>query len=68
MPDTTRNHYAGVPAATLMVAVLLLLLQLPPALLRPSEFVQDDSYFYLQIADHIVAGKGSTFHGITPAR
>jgi hypothetical protein len=66
MSDTTRNHYAGVPAATLTVAVLLLLLQLLPALLRPSEFVQDDSYFYLQIADHIVAGEGSTFHGITP--
>jgi hypothetical protein len=49
-----------------MVAAALLALQLTPALLRPVEFVQDDSYFYLQIADHIVAGHGSTFHGITP--
>ncbi len=36
-----------------------------PALLKPAEFMQDDSYFYLQIAHNIAAGLGSTFHGIT---
>jgi hypothetical protein len=66
MQDTPRSDYAAGSAATLTVAVLLLFLQLLPALLRPSDFMQDDSYFYLQIADHIVAGDGSTFHGITP--
>ncbi len=61
-----RDHYAVTLRATLTVAAALLALQFAPALLRPAEFVQDDSYFYLQIADHIVAGDGSTFHGITP--
>jgi len=46
--------------ATLLAASLL------PALLRPSQFIHEDSYFYLQIAHHIAAGHGSTFHGITP--
>lgn len=44
----------------------LLALNLVPVLLRPGDFIQDDSYFYLQIASHIVAGHGSTFHEITP--
>lgn len=50
----------------LALASLLLVLLVLPALLRPTEFLRDDSYFYLQIADNIVAGRGSTFHGITP--
>lgn len=53
------------PAAATTVAVLLVLVVLP-ALIRPAEFLQDDSYFYLQVARNIVAGLGSTFHGITP--
>lgn len=66
MLDRNREHYAASTRATWAVAAVLLALQLLPALLKPAEFVQDDSYFYLQIADHIVAGDGSTFHGITP--
>jgi hypothetical protein len=66
MLDRGRRHYAASTLATLIIAAALLVMQLSPALLRPTEFVQDDSYFYLQIADHIVAGDGSTFHGITP--
>jgi hypothetical protein len=67
MRQDTRDHYAEKAGTTLSVtATLLTLLLLLPALLRPSEFLQDDSYFYLQIADHIRAGDGSTFHGITP--
>jgi hypothetical protein len=66
MLDRVRGHYAVSTVATLVVAAALLALQLAPALLRPVEFLQDDSYFYLQIADHIVAGHGRTFHGITP--
>jgi hypothetical protein len=66
MLDRGRRHYAASTLATLIIAAALLVMQLAPALLRPTEFVQDDSYFYLQIADRIVAGDGSTFHGITP--
>jgi hypothetical protein len=66
MLDKIRDHYAATGRATLTVAAALLMLQLSPAILRPSEFVQDDSYFFLQIANNIVAGHGSTFHGITP--
>jgi hypothetical protein len=66
MVDGVRGHYAASILAGWIIAATLLVLLLSPALLRPTEFVQDDSYFYLQIADHIVAGHGSTFHGITP--
>jgi 4-amino-4-deoxy-L-arabinose transferase-like glycosyltransferase len=52
-------------AAGIATALLLALLALP-ALLWPNEFLRDDSYFYLQIADRIVEGQGSTFHGLTP--
>jgi hypothetical protein len=44
----------------------LILLTAYPALVSPQNFLQDDSYFYLQIASNIVAGHGSTFHQITP--
>jgi hypothetical protein len=47
------------------MAVLVLLHVLPP-LLKPSSFVQDDSYFYMQVASNIARGNGSTFLGITP--
>lgn len=53
------------PLAAVAAGVLLLMTVLP-ALLRPAQFLQDDSYFYLQIAHNIAAGQGSTFHGITP--
>ena len=67
MQPIARDHYAENGGTTLTVTVaLLMLLLLLPALLRPTEFLPDDSYFYLQIADHLRAGHGSTFHGITP--
>jgi hypothetical protein len=37
-----------------------------PAQMSPSDFIQDDSYFYLQVASNIVKGHGSTFNEITP--
>ena len=37
-----------------------------PALMKPEQFMHDDSYFYLQVAHNIAQGNGSTFHGITP--
>ena len=49
-----------------VILTTLLLLALLPVLLRPTHFIHDDSYFYLQIASHIAAGHGSTFHEITP--
>lgn len=49
-----------------MVVGLLLACSLLPVLLKPAEFMQDDSYFYLQVAHNIAQGEGSTFHGITP--
>lgn len=53
------------PLLIAALAGILLVLTVLPALLKPSEFLQDDSYFYLQIAHNIAIGKGSTFHGIT---
>ena len=49
-----------------LLFVALILLTAYPALVSPQDFLQDDSYFYLQIASNIVAGYGSTFHQITP--
>lgn len=60
---TPRAHGSFVVPALLVILLIAILL---PALLRPAQFVQDDSYFYLQIASHVVAGHGSTFHEITP--
>ena len=48
------------------VFALLIVLTAYPAQINPEDFLQDDSYFYLQIASNIVAGHGSTFHQITP--
>lgn len=48
----------------LLFAVLLLFVL--PAQLSPSNFLQDDAYFYLQVASNILRGNGSTFHGVTP--
>lgn len=44
----------------------LILLTAYPAQVSPQDFLQDDSYFYLQIASNIFAGHGSTFHQVTP--
>jgi hypothetical protein len=49
-----------------LLFVALILLTAYPAQVSPQNFLQDDSYFYLQIASNIVAGHGSTFHQITP--
>jgi hypothetical protein len=37
-----------------------------PAQISPTDFIHDDSYFYLQVASNIVKGHGSTFNEITP--
>lgn len=47
-----------------LLSVVLLLFVLP-AQLSPSNFLQDDAYFYLQVASNIIRGDGSTFHGVT---
>ncbi|MEI8366059.1 MAG: hypothetical protein WCF65_06545 [Parachlamydiaceae bacterium] len=46
--------------------VLLVALALIPFHLNPDAFLADDAYFYLQLADNIRLGHGSTFHQITP--
>jgi hypothetical protein len=50
----------------LVFGIALLVMYVLPAQLKPSHFLQDDSYFYLQVAHNIVEGRGSTFHEITP--
>ena len=49
-------------ALILIMGTIILLL--PPAV-KPTKFVADDSYFYLQIAQNIVVGHGSTFNQVT---
>jgi hypothetical protein len=49
-----------------LLFVALILVTAYPAQVAPHNFLQDDSYFYLQIASNIVAGHGSTFHQVTP--
>src|SRR4051812_39284406 len=44
--------------ALLAGMALLVLLHVIPPLVKPSSFVQDDSYFYMQIASNIVQGNG----------
>jgi hypothetical protein len=65
IPSASTDAGRAGMAAGIATALLLALLALP-ALLWPNEFLRDDSYFYLQIADRIVEGQGSTFHGLTP--
>ena len=62
----SRCHHSGHSPVVILTIAFLLLSALVPALLKPAEFMQDDSYFYLQIAHNIVAGLGSSFNGITP--
>jgi hypothetical protein len=72
MDDMMKNQSGKYPGATLknlalpVLGVALLALYALPAQLKPTNFLQDDSYFYLQVAYKIVDGKGSTFHEITP--
>jgi len=67
MPDVRPLAVdSRVPALLRATIVALSILHLVPPLLRPAQFLQDDSYFYLQIASNIVAGRGETFHEITP--
>ncbi|UCC15484.1 MAG: hypothetical protein JSW21_06055 [Gammaproteobacteria bacterium] len=63
-PTGDSSDEIGIWAA--LTVITLLVINLLPSLIRPAEFMQDDSYFYLQVAHNIVAGLGSTFHGITP--
>ena len=54
---------------TILYTTLMALLvgaALIPFHLNPDAFLADDAYFYLQVADHIRQGHGSTFHEITP--
>jgi hypothetical protein len=48
-----------------LITVLLILYALPTQI-EPTNFMQDDCYFYLQVAGNIISGYGSTFHKITP--
>lgn len=50
----------------LIVGVLLFVLFLLPAHIRPANFLPDDTYYYLQVAYNILHGHGSTFNRITP--
>jgi hypothetical protein len=55
---TTLSYYAVFCCLTATAALLFHL--------NPDNFIADDAYFYLQIADQIAQGRGSTFHQITP--
>jgi len=47
------------------IMVILILLFIVPAQIRPENFLPDDSYYYLQVAYNIVNGHGSTFNQVT---
>jgi hypothetical protein len=57
-------HKWGIAYQSLFI--FLIVLTAYPAQINPENLLQDDAYFYLQIASNIVAGHGSTFHQITP--
>jgi len=62
----TPRFVARDEAIWIAVLGILWVLYATPVQIHPSHFVHDDSYFYIQIADNIVDGHGSTFHRITP--
>jgi hypothetical protein len=64
--ESSGNSVRKWDVACQCVFALLIVLTAYPALINPEGFLQDDSYFYLQIASNIVAGHGSTFHQFTP--
>ncbi len=54
---------------TRLYTILMILLvgaAIIPFHLNPDAFLADDAYFYLQVADNVRQGFGSTFHEITP--
>jgi hypothetical protein len=58
-----------IPGPKILLVTLLaasLILFALPAQISPSNFLQDDAYFYLQVANNVIKGYGSTFHRITP--
>lgn len=59
----TRTRFRRPAAAALSTLLLLYAL---PVLIAPAHFIQDDAYFYLQVAHNVAAGNGSTFHQLTP--
>jgi Dolichyl-phosphate-mannose-protein mannosyltransferase len=59
-PASLRRRWL-IAFALLLFGVVFFL----PALLAPRHFPGDDAYFYAQVARNIVAGKGSTFSGVT---
>jgi hypothetical protein len=61
--DSAIRHWHSVYR---LLFVALILVTAYPVQVGPQNFLQDDSYFYLQIASNIVAGHGSTFHQVTP--
>lgn len=48
------------------LAFILILIAAVSFHFNPDNFIADDAYFYLQIANNISQGNGSTFHQITP--
>jgi hypothetical protein len=63
VPESANHHWHNVYR---LIFVVLILVTAYPAQVAPYNFLQDDSYFYLQIASNIVVGHGSTFHQVTP--
>ena len=64
-PDASRESAAGGPWQSIIVGLLVACCLLP-VLMKPAEFMQDDSYFYLQVAHNIAQGEGSTFSLLFP--
>jgi hypothetical protein len=53
-------------AMLILLAAGVVLTFVVPVHLYPANYPADDAFFYMQVASHIVAGHGSTFHTITP--
>src|SRR6267142_3626634 len=49
-----------------LVLILVAAAYVLPPQLAPRRFPTDDSFFYLQVARNIAAGRGSTFNQVTP--
>lgn len=58
MNETDRLLLFATTVASLWLAAIVWM--------HPTAFVPDDVFFYLNIADHIVRGHGSTFNGAVP--
>ena len=60
-----RRLYVGAAIVVLIVGLILRLIFVFSDLETVIQVVPDDTYYYLRVAQHIVAGDGSSFDGLT---